>query len=697
MDASITQSPRSNGQPGGVLQASILMVDDRPANVLALEAILKPLGHHLVAAASGEEALKRLLDKDYAVILMDVQMPGMDGYQTVEMIKQRERCRRVPIIFITAIYKDPEHILRGYAHGAVDYLLKPFDPYVLRSKVSVFVDLFLKEQQLKREEGALRERERELEARRREERFRNLTESVPLCVWAAKADGNIHYANKAWLDYSGMSVEQAGTLGGLAAVHPDQRRPARAAWLESVRSAKPFAMEVALRRQSDGAYRWHLVRAAPERDEGGAITGWIGIATDIDDQKRAAETRARMLAAEQHAREVAEAANRGKDEFLATVSHELRNPLNAIVGWARMLRSGVLDRSGGERALEAIERNAQVQTKLVEDILDVSRIIAGKLRLHARPTSLSAVVSASLDTVRPAAQAKEIQLEVALDPSADAVSGDSDRLQQVVWNLLSNAIKFTPRHGKVEVQLHRAGSEAEVRIRDSGAGMKADFLPHVFDRFRQADSTSTRSHGGLGLGLAIVRHLIELHGGTVGAESGGEGKGSTFTFRLPIRTMAFDPSDRLLSRRGPAQAPSFDGLPSLSGLRVLFVDDQLDARELVTELLQVYGAEVIAVESVASALKALQSNSPDVLVSDIGMPREDGYDLIRKVRALGEENGGSIPALAVTGFAGVEDNRRALAEGFQKYLAKPIDPAELVSLVAQLAGRAGGGDAAPED
>ena len=686
MDAPLSQTARSNGQPGGALQASILMVDDRPANVLALEAILKPLGHKLVAAASGEEALKRLLDNEYAVILMDVQMPGMDGYQTVELIKQRERCQRVPIIFITAIYKDPEHVLKGYSQGAVDYLLKPFDPYVLRSKVSVFVDLFLKEQQLKREEAALRERERGLETRRREERFRNLTESMPLCVWAARADGNIHYANKAWLDYSGMTREHSGSLGGLAAVHPDQRKSARAAWLESVARGTPFEVEVALRRQSDGAYRWHLVRAVPERDEGGAITGWIGTATDIDDQKRAAETRARMLAAEQHAREVAETANRTKDEFLATVSHELRNPLNAIVGWARMLRSGVLDPPGAERALEAIERNAQVQTKLVEDILDVSRIITGKLRLRIAPTSLSTVVSAALDTVRPAAEMKEIQLDVQLDPSADAVTGDSDRLQQVVWNLLSNAIKFTPRRGKVKVRLQRVGSEAEIRIGDNGVGIDPAFLPHVFDRFRQADSTSTRSHGGLGLGLAIVRHLVELHGGSVRAESGGEGKGATFMVRLPVRAIGFGGSERPLGPRTPAAA-SLDGLPSLDGLRVLFVDDQLDARELVSELLRVYGAEVIAVESAETAMRAIENDSPDVLVSDIGMPREDGYELIRKIRARQPDKGGSIPALAVTGFAGPDDNRRALAEGFQKYLAKPIDPAELVSLVADLAGR----------
>jgi PAS domain S-box-containing protein len=677
----------ANGKLGGLRHANILMVDDRPANVLALEAILRPLGHNLVAASSGEEALKRLLEKDYAVILMDVQMPGLDGYQTVQMIKQRERSRQVPIIFITAIYKDPEHVLKGYAQGAVDYLLKPFDPYVLRSKVSVFVDLFLKEEQLKREEAALRERERALEARRREERFRNLTDTMPLCVWAAQADGNIHYGNKAWFEYSGMTPDQSGSLGGLAALHPDQRKRARAAWVESVAVGKLFELEMALKRQSDGVYRWHLVRAIPERDERGAITGWIGTATDIDDQKQAEETRARLLAAEQHAREVAEVANRSKDEFLATLSHELRNPLNAIVGWLRMLRSGVLDRDRFERALEAAERNAQVQTKLVEDILDVSRIITGKLHLQFHETSLSAVATAALDTVRPAAEAKGIHLRADLDTTVGVISGDSDRLQQVVWNLLSNAIKFTPPGGWVEVSLRGAGSEAELRVEDSGAGMKASFLPHVFDRFRQADSTTKRTHSGLGLGLALVRHLVELHGGKVSAESAGEGRGSTFTVRLPTVAAAVDSKEWTAAPASQAEIPSFDGLPRLNGLRVLFVDDQVDARELVSELLQVYGAEVIAVDSADNAIKAIEDSSPDVLVSDIGMPREDGYDLIRKIRAREAENGGRIPAVAVTGFAGSEHSRRALAEGFQRYLAKPIDPAELIALVADLAGR----------
>ncbi len=687
MDPSISQKVvPANRKQGGLRPANILMVDDRPANVLALEAILRPLGHNLVAACSGEEALKRLLEQDYAVILMDVQMPGLDGYQTVQMIKQRERSRQVPIIFITAIYKDPEHVLKGYAQGAVDYLLKPFDPYVLRSKVSVFVDLFLKEEQLKREEAALRERERALEARRREERFRNLTDSMPLCVWAAQADGNIHYGNKAWFEYSGMTPDQSGSLGALSALHPDQRKRARTAWLESVASGKLFEVEVALRRQSDGVYRWHLVRAVPERDERGAISGWIGTATDIDDQKQAEETRARMLAAEQQAREVAEAANRSKDEFLATLSHELRNPLNAIVGWLRMLRSGVLDPDRFERALEAAERNAQVQTKLVEDILDVSRIITGKLHLQFRETSLSAVATAALDTVRPAAEAKAIQLRSNLDPTVGVISGDSDRLQQVVWNLLSNAIKFTPPGGWVEVSLRGVSSEAELRVEDSGVGMKASFLPHVFDRFRQADSTTKRKHSGLGLGLALVRHLVELHGGKVTAESAGEGRGSTFTVRLPMVAAAAD-SEWPPAPASQAEIPSFDGLPRLNGLRVLFVDDQVDARELVSELLQVYGAEVIAVDSADNAIKAIENSSPDVLVSDIGMPREDGYDLIRKIRARKAENGGRIPAVAVTGFAGSEHSRRALAEGFQRYLAKPIDPAELIALVADLAGR----------
>ncbi|HEX9507594.1 MAG TPA: response regulator, partial [Myxococcales bacterium] len=432
------------------LEASILLVDDRPANLLALEAVLKPLGHRLVPAHSGEEALKHLLEEEFAVILMDVQMPGLDGYQTVALIKQRERCRQVPVLFITALNKDVEHVMKGYTYGAVDYILKPIEPFVLRAKVAAFVDLFLKEQQIKIDQEKLRLAEQQAQARRSQERFRSLTESMPLCVWATDTAGGVQYCNRAWTEYSGMSVEQSAGQGVMQAIHPEQRERVELAWKDSLRGGRQFEMDFLLRGR-EGAYRWHLCRAVPERDEKGAVIGWIATATDIDDQKKVEEDRARVLQAEQRARELAEFANQSKDQFLAILSHELRNPLNAILGWARMLRSGKLDSDRIARALSAIERNAEAQAKLVEDLLDISRIVAGKLRLQLHPESFAHVVRAAVDTVRPEAEVKGVRLEVALEGDCEVLA-DTDRLQQVVWNLLSNAIKFTPAGGRVSVE-----------------------------------------------------------------------------------------------------------------------------------------------------------------------------------------------------------------------------------------------------
>jgi PAS domain S-box-containing protein len=672
------------------LQASILLVDDRPANLLALEAVLRPLGHRLVPANSGEDALKHLLGEEFAVILMDVQMPGLDGYETVALIKQRERCRQVPILFITALNKDVEHVIKGYTYGAVDYILKPIEPFVLRAKVAAFVDLYLKEQQIRVDQEKLRQAEREAQARRSEERFRSLTESMPLCVWATDTSGRIQYCNRAWVEYTGMSAEQSAGLGVMRAIHPEQRDAVERDWKDSVRAGRAFETEFLLQ-DKEGVYRWHLCRAVPQREEKGAVIGWIATATDIDAQKRVEEDRARVLEAEQRARELAEFANQSKDQFLAILSHELRNPLNAILGWARMLRSGKLDSDRVVRALSAIERNAEAQAKLVEDLLDISRIVAGKLRLQHHRESFGRVVRAAVDTVKPEADAKGVHLEVTLGAGSDEVLADTDRLQQVVWNLLSNAIKFTPSGGRVSVEVHDREGEVELRITDTGVGIADHLLPHIFERFRQADSTTTRAHSGLGLGLAIARHLIDLHGGSVHAESPGEGKGATFIVRLPMHAGNEE------QPAGSETHDSADGVidaPSLHGLRILFVDDQADARELVAELLELYGAKVVVADSAASALKALDETRPDVLVSDIGMPDEDGYQLIRKIRARGDDRGGNIPAVAVTGFASSFDNQLAISEGFQCYLAKPIDPNTLLSVVAKLSGRPSKSDGA---
>lgn len=383
----------------------------------------------------------------------------------------------------------------------------------------------------------------------------------------------------------------------------------------------------------------------------------------------------------------AEAAANAKDEFMAVVSHELRTPLNAILGWARMLRVGKLDPESVIHAVETIERNAKSQAKLIEDLLDFSRIISGKLRLDVGPVELAAVVEAAADVVRPAAEAKEIRLQIVLDPRAGPVPGDPDRLQQMMWNLLSNAVKFTSKGGRVQVRLERINSHVEITVSDTGQGISADFLPHVFERFLQGDNTTTRRYGGLGLGLAITRHLAELHGGTISADSAGEGQGATFTLKLPVMSVhRSEPqpttADEQSVMRAPNEQPAV--LPRLDGLHVLVVDDERDARHLLTTVLTQSGARVTAVATVADALEKLQLIKPDLLVSDIEMPNEDGYSLIRKVRLLEKAQGGLTPAIALTAHARFADRMRALTAGYQMHLPKPVEPVELVTVIANL-------------
>ena len=413
------------------------------------------------------------------------------------------------------------------------------------------------------------------------------------------------------------------------------------------------------------------------------------LAKEIRQRQRAEEERAQLLVQEQKARAEAENLNRLKDEFLSTVSHELRTPLNAILGWSQILRARRADVATMNRALETIERNARSQAQLIDDLLDISRIITGKIRLNVHTVELLPVIEAAMDTVRPTTDTKNIRLQSVLDPAAGPVLGDSERLQQIVWNLLSNAIKFTPKRGRIQVCLQRINSHVEIVVTDTGQGISAEFLPYVFERFRQADSSITRSFGGLGLGLAIVRQLVELHGGTVHADSPGEGQGATFTVKLPL--MAVGPKAIEPERVHPTVGGSvpFECSPRLDGLRILIVDDDTDIRDLLTYTLEVCGAEVMAAASADEAISALtESSTPmDILISDIGMPDEDGYALLRRVRALEPENGGGIPAIALTAYARTQDRRAALLAGFQSHVAKPVEHAELIAVIANLAGR----------
>ena len=415
----------------------------------------------------------------------------------------------------------------------------------------------------------------------------------------------------------------------------------------------------------------------------GKNVGRVWSFRDITERKGAEVERERLLMSEREARERAELETRMKDEFLATLSHELRTPLNAILGWANLLRETRDEREIAE-GLEVIERNARAQTQIIEDLLDMSRIISGKVRLDVQRVDLLSVINSAVESVKPTAAAKEIRLTSALDPLAGPISGDPARLQQILWNLLTNALKFTQRGGRVHVILERVNSHLEISVSDNGHGIAPEFLPHVFDRFRQADASSTREHRGLGLGLAIVKNLAELHGGSVRAKSPGQEKGSTFTIALPMVTADIDPK-----RRHPraSTGESFDGKLDLHDVRVLAVDDEADARHLIKRILAGCGARVETAESGSAALRALRKTKPQVLVMDIGMPQEDGYTAIKRIRELSSEEGGTVPAIALTAFARSEDRRRAILSGFQMHLAKPVEPAELIAMVASLAGR----------
>lgn len=411
-------------------------------------------------------------------------------------------------------------------------------------------------------------------------------------------------------------------------------------------------------------------------------------ARDITEGKRSERERERLLAEAEHAREQAEAASRVKDEFLSTLSHELRTPLTAIVGWIYLLRGGRLEEAARVRALDAIDRNAGAQSQVISDILDLSRIVGAKFRLEVRPIQVAPVVAAAIETLMPAANARGIKLQTLLDPAAGLVSGDTDRLRQIVWNLISNAIKFTDKGGRVTVRVERVDPHVVITVEDSGVGISPQVLPHVFERFRQGDSSNTRNHGGLGLGLAVVRHLVELHGGQVTASSAGEGRGATFTVTLPLLDPA-DSADAASGDRGEGAAPATDELPEdsprLDGVRVLVVDRSEEVRDVIVRILRLSGAEVEAVGSAADALTAFAGTVPDVLLSAIDMEGETGYSLLRKVRSLPRDVGGAVPAAALTAYSRTEDRVRALRAGFQMYMTKPVQPAELLAVVAALA------------
>ena len=683
-------------------KVNILIVDDKPEKLLSLEAVLEELGQNIVRAYSGREALRCLLNDDFAVILLDVNMPGMDGFETASLIRQRKTSEHIPIIFVTA-FGDETHSSRGYQLGAVDYIETPVLPEVLKTKVSVFVELYCKTEQVRRQAQWLRHQATQLHKLTGASLSINSATSagkiLKVVTDTAREIIGVHRASTTLV--TDENWQHATTLVSASEKYSAWRngeyRP-DGGGIQSIVCKMNKSVRMTQRELEEHPV-WQLRLAsgevppmrgwlaAPMTGRDGRNLGLLEVTDKLDgdfneDDQAILVQLAQMasIAIENTIFAEERETNRIKDEFLSTLSHELRTPLNAILGWTQLLRAGPMD-GETEHAVEVIERNAKAQAKLVEDLLDVSRVTTGKLRLNTRTVQFDAIVRAAVDAIRPAAEERHLKLEMNLQ-AEDCVNGDADRLQQVVWNLLNNAVKFTSSGGRIEVRLDRVGARLQLRVTDSGRGISPTFLPYVFDRFRQADSTSTRSHGGLGIGLTIVRRIVELHGGAVRAESPGEGQGSTFIVILPVSAVA---NGECTNPSPPQENRETD----LSGVSVLVVDDEPDARDVVARVLSRAGANATSAGSVHEAFQVMAQQRPDVIVSDIAMPDEDGYDLIRRLRELPANRGGSIPALALTAYAREEDRLRCIGSGFQAHLAKPVDPTELLAAVANLAARGG--------
>jgi len=511
--------------------------------------------------------------------------------------------------------------------------------------------------------------EREREAQRRasssEEQFRSLVETMPQLSWISTPNGDTTFRNKRWQEYTGLVLD-AGDPGWQSVHHPDTIAKVHACWAEALRTKDPFEVE-ALFRRADGEYRWFLLRAIALLDDAGNVRTWMGTCTDIHDQKLLGEEAVRTA--------------RMKDEFLATVSHELRTPLNAILGWSRVLVTGTLAAEQREKALASVERNAAAQARLVDDLLDVSRMISGKMRIEPSRVNPADAVEAALEAIRPAAQAKGVELSTEIDRNAGTLIADPGRVQQIVWNLTGNAVKFTPKNGRVKIRVERVGAQVEIVVSDNGAGIKREFLGRLFQRFSQEDGSIRRSHGGLGLGLSITKHLIELHGGEIHVDSAGPGQGATFTVHLPV---AEPGASRTIDASKGVQTGSAGGdSQALNGLRLLLVEDDTDSSEVLTAILGDAGIVVTNACNAELALEVLCRQPIDVILSDVGLPGRDGYEFIRAVRS--NPTLAAIPAAALTAYAHADDLRRALDAGFQTHLRKPFDQDELLAVIARLA------------
>ena len=745
-------------------KANVLLVDDKTENLLALETVLEDLGQNLIRATSAREALRYLLLEDVALILLDVQMPGLSGFELAELIRERERTQHTPIIFISAESVHEQNIFKGYSLGAVDYLTKPVEPEILKSKVSFFSRLYIQQAEIRRQareladanarldglnaelEERVRLRTDELEKtnielgfevkERRESEARLATEHAitRALALAENVDLAIKEILRAFIENMNATVatQWRVTSGGAkitcVAVEYESAKFARVSSFISESKRHDLAFHEGLPGEvwADGSTIWvpntisqsnfPRTRVAASAGLHSGIGFPIKIGEDIwgviefyttgplhaeqklldmleavgseigqfIQKKRFEDEREVLLAREKSLREEAEKANRLKDEFLATLSHELRTPLNSILGWSQIVLGDMVDPQDVRTALETINRNATSQAQLIEELLEASRLITGKLMLNLGPTEIAPAIHGAVDTVRPRADAKNIEIGSDLDESVTTFTSDAARLQQMVSNLLTNAIKFTPSGGHIQVRTEQARERLKIIISDTGVGISTEFLPYVFDRFRQEDSTSTRKHDGLGLGLAIVKHLAELHGGSVTAASEGIDRGSTFTILLPLaqaeKGAEIEPAHEAEVR--PYIDSSLER--SLEGLRIHVVDDDADSCNLLKFAFGLRGADVVTSTTAAEAYRSIEQSPPDILLADINMPDEDGYSLVRRIRGNSDENGSRFPAIALTAMAHSEDSERALAAGFQMHIAKPVDVDDLVGTIVDL-------------
>ena len=632
------------------MKPTVLNVDDNSANRYLRSRVLRTAGFEVIEAETGRAALQVASEKRPDLVLLDINLPDISGIEVCRLLRADYGTRRIPIVHISATQVSPVDESTSLDAGADIYLAEPVAPHELSSAVRALL--------------RLRTTERGLEAT--EQRLRLATEGTGIATWDIDVASRAAVWSRQFNTMLGLSAApDAPSLNTwLERVHPDDRPALGAAFAAAIGGAEFSSEHRVVTPAGETKYVYAVGRV--HADETGTGARLIGVATDITLRKRAEAEREGALRQAQDAQRLAEQAVRMKDEFLAMLSHELRTPMSAMMGWLHLLKTGKLAPDQQIAALDTIERNARIQTQLVNDLLDVSRIVTGKMELEAEVMALDRALETAIDSARLEGQRLGIELAASLGRGVWPIRGNPQRVQQIFSNLLSNALKFSPKGSRIEVRLERAGDEAHVSIIDQGEGIEIGLLPYIFDRFRQADSSTRRRHGGLGLGLAIVRSLVELHGGRVSAASPGLGRGATFTVVFPLVA---------------AQEPA------LAGIRVLVVDDDQSNLQMIAQLLRLHGASVMISSDPTVAVGIATAWGPDALILDIGMPLKDGYQLLAELRAALDKDARALPAIAVTGFAAPEDGARALACGFQAHVAKPFDMTGLCHLVAQLARR----------